>query len=86
MQRSMCRGAGEACRRVRTGDDCRRPASSPSNARRSLPQAFREHVVPLEFRLQIMVGSDQDIDPATVQAISQLLEEVSPDLRLKVSV
>jgi len=39
--------------------------------------------VSLKFRLYIAFGDGQDLEPATVDAISKLLEEVSPDLRLK---
>jgi hypothetical protein len=39
--------------------------------------------VSLKFRLHIVIGDGQDLESATVDAISKLLEEVSPDLRLK---
>jgi len=39
--------------------------------------------VSLKFRLHIVIGDGQDLAPTTVDAISKLLEEVSPDLRLK---
>jgi hypothetical protein len=39
--------------------------------------------VPLAFRMHISIGDGQSLEPATIDAINKLLEQVSPDLRLK---
>ena len=38
--------------------------------------------VPLEFRLEVTLGKDEDIAPDTMESINKLLKEVNPDLRL----
>ena len=40
--------------------------------------------VPLEFRLDVTLGNGgKDVDSDTVESIDKLLDEVSPDLRLR---
>jgi hypothetical protein len=39
--------------------------------------------VPLQFQLSVTLGDGQEIGSETVESINKLLEEVSPDLRLR---
>ena len=39
--------------------------------------------VPLEFRLEVTLGNGKDVASDTVESVSELLQEVNPDLRLK---
>jgi Protein of unknown function (DUF499) len=51
----------------------------------ALPEILKAAAgVPLELRLQVVIGNGQDLKPATVDALNKLLEEVSPALRLMV--
>jgi hypothetical protein len=51
----------------------------------ALPEVLKAAAgIPLTFRVHISIADGPNLGPATIDAISKLLEEVSPDLRLRV--
>ena len=39
--------------------------------------------MPLEFRLEVTLGNGKEVASDTVESISELLQDINPDLRLK---